>query len=65
LALGGFVAWARFANLLGARYSTFGTFAPNPKQPGTPVEPFLTPGRPFQLFAGLGYAFGSKRESTQ
>jgi outer membrane receptor protein involved in Fe transport len=63
--LGGFVAWARFANLLGARYSTFGTFAPNPKQPGTPVEPFLTPGRPFQLFAGLAYAFGSKTESTQ
>jgi len=65
VSLGGFVAWARFANLLGARYSTFGTFAPNPKRPGTPVEPFLTPGRPFQLFAGLSYAFGSKTESTQ
>ena len=65
VSLGGFVAWARFGNLLGARYSTFGTFAPNPTQPGTPVEPFLTPGRPFQLFAGLAYAFGSKTESTQ
>ena len=65
VSLGGFVAWARFTNLLDARYSTFGTFAPNPKQPGTPVVPFLTPGRPFQLFAGLGYAFGSRTESTQ
>jgi iron complex outermembrane recepter protein len=56
---GGFVAWTRFTNLLNARYNTFGTFAPNPKQPGAPVEPFLTPGRPFQFFAGVGYVFGS------
>jgi len=60
----GFVAWIRFTNLLDARYSTFGTFAPNPKQPGTPVEPFLTPGRPFQVFAGLSYGFGSGTYST-
>jgi len=56
---GGFVAWIRCTNLLDARYSTFGAFAPNPKLPGTPVEPFLTPGRPFQVFAGLSYGFGS------
>ena len=42
-------------NLLGSRYSTFGTYATNAKTPGNPVEPFLTPGRPFQLFVGLGY----------
>jgi len=56
---GGFVAWIRFANLLDARYSTFGTFAPNPKLPGAPVEPFLTPGRPLQIFAGVSYGFES------
>jgi outer membrane receptor protein involved in Fe transport len=42
-------------NLLGARYSTFGTYATNAKAPGDPVERFLTPGRPFQLFVGLSY----------
>ena len=60
----GFVASIRFTNLLDARYNTFGTFAPNPKQPGTPVEPFLTPGRPFQVFAGVSYGFGSGTYST-
>jgi len=44
-------------NLLGSDYSTFGTYATNAKAAGAPVEPFLTPGRPFQLFAGLGYGF--------
>jgi len=42
-------------NLLGSSYSTFGTFATNAKAPGNPVERFLTPGRPFQLFVGVGY----------
>ena len=60
----GFAAWIRFTNLLDARYDTFGTFAPNPKQPGAPVEPFLTPGRPFQVFAGVSYGFGSGTYST-
>src|SRR5262249_25748417 len=63
-ATGGFVASIRFTNLLGACYNTFGTFAPNPKQPGAPVEPFLTPGRPFQVFAGVSYGFGSGTNST-
>jgi iron complex outermembrane recepter protein len=64
VSVGGFVAFARFTNLLGASYSTFGTFAPNAKLPGAPVEPFLTPGRPFQLFAGVGYGLGSGTYST-
>lgn len=59
LSIGGFAAWVRLTNLLGAQYSTFGTFAPNPKLPGMPVERFLTPGRPFQLFAGVAYALRS------
>jgi len=42
-------------NLVGSTYSTFGTYATNAKAPGNPVEPFLTPGRPFQLVAALGY----------
>jgi len=61
---GGFVASIRFTNLLDARYNTFGTFAPNAKQPGAPVETFLTPGRPFQVFAGVSYGFGSGTTST-
>jgi hypothetical protein len=55
----GFAAWTRFANLLGAEYSSFGTFAPNARLPGAPVEPFLTPGRPFRVFAGVSYRLGS------
>jgi outer membrane receptor protein involved in Fe transport len=42
-------------NLLGARYSTFGTYATNAKAPGDPVERFVTPGRPFQFFVGISY----------
>jgi outer membrane receptor protein involved in Fe transport len=42
-------------NLLGARYSTFGTYATNAKATGDPVERFVTPGRPFQFFASLSY----------
>ena len=42
-------------NLLGSRYSTFGTYATNAKATGDPVERFVTPGRPFQLFVGLSY----------
>ncbi len=57
---GGFFAWVRGANLFDARYSTFGAYAGNPKLPGSPVEPFLTPARPFQIFAGLGYAVGGE-----
>jgi iron complex outermembrane receptor protein len=64
LSLGRLAAWLRLTNLLGARYSTFGTFAPNPKLPGTPVERFLTPGRPFQLFAGVAYDLGSGTDSV-
>ncbi len=56
----GFSAWTRFANLLGTEYSSFGTFAPNARLPGAPVEPFLTPGRPFQVFAGVSYLLGSE-----
>lgn len=61
---GGFSAWVRCTNLLDARYNTFGTFARNPRLPGAPVEPFLTPAPPFQLFAGAGYAIGTAAPSA-
>jgi iron complex outermembrane recepter protein len=43
----------RVANLLDNRYETFGTFAPNGRIPGQPIEPFLTPGAPLRVVAGL------------
>ena len=64
VSVGGFLASARIVNLLDASYSTFGTFAQNGKLPGAPVEPFLTPGRPFQIFVGVAYGFGSGTYST-
>jgi outer membrane receptor protein involved in Fe transport len=53
----GLVASLRLSNLLGARFSSFGTFAPNPRLAGSPVEPFFTPGRPFEVYGSIGYGF--------
>src|SRR5207237_1169937 len=64
VSVGGFLASARIVNLLDASYSTFGTFAQNGKLPGAPVEPFLTPGRPFQIFVGVAYGCGWGTYST-
>jgi outer membrane receptor protein involved in Fe transport len=44
-------------NLLNTQYETFGTFAPNAKLPGAPIEPFLTPAPPINVMAGLRYQF--------
>jgi outer membrane receptor protein involved in Fe transport len=55
--------WKKFAgylwinNLLNNKYETFGTFAPNAKRPGDPIEPFLTPALPIHVIAGLSYQF--------
>jgi outer membrane receptor protein involved in Fe transport len=57
------VRWQRFAgfvkinNLLNSDYETFGTFAPNAKLPGDPIEPFLTPAPPINVIAGVSYRF--------
>lgn len=57
------VRWQRFAgfvkinNLLNNDYETFGTFAPNAKLPGDPIEPFLTPAPPINLIVGVSYRF--------
>ena len=44
-------------NLLNNTYETFGTFAPNARAPGAPIERFLTPAPPIYVLAGLGYRF--------
>ncbi len=57
------VRWNRLAgflrinNLLNGEYETFGTFAPNAKVPGDPIEPFLTPAPPINVLVGLSYRF--------
>jgi outer membrane receptor protein involved in Fe transport len=44
-------------NLLNNTYETFGTFAPNARRPGDPVERFLTPAPPIHVLAGISYQF--------
>jgi iron complex outermembrane recepter protein len=44
-------------NLANAGYETFGTFAPNAKLPGAPVQPFATPAPPIHVVAGVSYRF--------
>ena len=55
--------WKRFTaslwvnNLLNNEYETFGTFAPNAKLPGNPIEPFLTPALPINVLGSVSYRF--------
>ena len=53
----GFEGFVRINNLLDNRYETFGTFAPNARMPGTPVERFLSPAPPINVLAGLQYRY--------
>lgn len=53
----GVEAFVKVNNVLDNRYETFGTFAPNAREAGAPVERFLTPAPPIHLLAGLSYAF--------
>ena len=50
-------AFLTINNLLNNKYETFGTFAPNAKAAGTPIEPFLTPAPPINVVGGLSYHF--------
>jgi hypothetical protein len=43
--------------LFNNEYETFGTFAPNARVEGDPIERFLTPARPIHVTAGLSYRF--------
>jgi outer membrane receptor protein involved in Fe transport len=53
----GLEAFVRVHNLLDERYATFGTFAVNGREADRPVQRFLTPGLPFNVLAGVRYAF--------
>ena len=53
----GFSAFVTINNLLNNEYETYGTFAPNGKVAGTPVERFLTPAPPINVMAGASYRF--------
>jgi outer membrane receptor protein involved in Fe transport len=53
----GFTAFVTINNLLNNQYETFGTFAPNAKAAGSPVESFLTPSTPINVLAGVAYKF--------
>jgi len=44
-------------NLLDSEYETFGTFAPNAKVDGAPVQRFLTPAAPINVHGGLAWRF--------
>ena len=49
--------FARVNTLLDERYETFGTFAVNGREPGTPVQRFLTPAPPINVLVGAQYSF--------
>lgn len=53
----GVEAFLKVNNVLDNRYETFGTFAPNAREPGAPVGRFLTPAPPIRVLAGVQYAF--------
>lgn len=50
-------AFIAVQNLLDTNYETFGTFAPNPRADGSPVQRFLTPASPINFQGGLSYRF--------
>lgn len=50
-------AFVAVQNLLDTRYETFGTFAPDPRVEGAPIQRFLTPAPPINVKAGLSWRF--------
>jgi outer membrane receptor protein involved in Fe transport len=50
-------AYIAVNNLLDTEYETFGTFAPNPRADGSPVQRFLTPAPPINFQGGISYRF--------
>jgi iron complex outermembrane recepter protein len=46
----------RVNNVLDSHYSTFGTFAPNGKEAGSPIQPFVSPAATVNAFLSAGYA---------
>lgn len=52
-----FVGFVKINNLTNNRYETFGTFAPNAKVAGEPIERFLNPAPPINVMVGVSYRF--------
>lgn len=55
--VGRLTVFAEGQNLLDLEHETFGIIAPNVRGPDHGPQPFLTPGLPFRLHAGLRYGF--------
>lgn len=49
--------FVKINNLTDNRYETFGTFAPNAKVAGEPIERFLNPAPPINVLVGMSYRF--------
>lgn len=52
-----FNGFVKVNNLTNNRYETFGTFAPNAKVAGDPIERFLNPAPPINVMVGASYRF--------
>ncbi|MBI1846786.1 MAG: TonB-dependent receptor [Candidatus Rokubacteria bacterium] len=57
LLFGPFEAFARVNNALNARHATFATFAVNGREPGHPIQRFLSPAPPINVVLGAQYRF--------
>jgi outer membrane receptor protein involved in Fe transport len=57
LKLGRYEIRVMVPNIFDHHYVTFGTFAENPTEPGSPIQRFLTPGQPRHLLASLSVDF--------
>jgi len=53
----GLTAFFAVQNLLDSEYQTFGTFTPNSRADGAPVQRFLTPAAPITFHGGLSWRF--------
>ena len=53
----GLTGFLTITNLANNEYETYGTFAPNARATGAPIERFVTPAAPIHFDAGLTYRF--------
>ena len=53
----GLTGFVTITNLLDDAHETYGTFAPNARRPGAPIERFVTPAPPIHVDVGLAYRF--------
>ncbi len=55
--IGNLETYARVNNVMNTGYATFGTFAINGRQPGNPVQRFVSPAAPINVVIGALYRF--------